>query len=599
MKSKLQMVKAGPVLPLAKVPTGITGFDEITYGGLPLGRTTLLRGGPGCGKTVFAVQTLVNAARDRHEPGILVAFEENANQIVANAATLGWDIPALSAKRLFFLDASLSPEMIQAGAFDLTRLLNVLQAVITESGAKHIVFDGIDVLLRLLDNPVAERREVYRVRDWLSRSGLTAIITQKVGADDDVSWQHYNFMQFMADCVVNLGHQVIAGSGFRNIRVMKYRGSGFLGDEFPITITEAGIQVTNRGPVELQYVVTKGRVSTGLPRLDAMLRGGYYRGSNVLISGAPGTAKSTLGGLFVAAACQRGERAMYVNFDEGADQITRNLSSVGIRLKPHQRSGLLKIYSTRTRGPNIEDQFGELRRLIRAHKPKCLVIDPLSALSSKLAHLASADATQMFLDYLKAEGITVINTSLLDGPDVSESTATGISTIADTWIHLSYVVHEGERNRALTIVKSRGSGHSNQVRELTLSDAGVSLTDVYTAQGQVLMGVARWEREQEERANKKQTLRASEIARVKLNSAQAEAAARLKAISTEMEVRKAEIALLSLEMASASSLIATDRIALRKLRHADDEPVLPERNGRKAHAQGNGKKPQAPAVRGQ
>lgn len=584
MKRKPRPKASMAVTPLPKVPTGITGFDEITYGGLPRGRTTLVRGGPGCGKTVFAVQSLVNAARDRREPGILVAFEENAGQIVANAATLGWDIPALTAKRLFFLDASLSPEMTQSGDLDLTHLLNVLQAVSEEAGAKHIVFDGIDVLLRLLDNPVAERREVYRVRDWLSRSGLSAIITQKVGADDDLSWQHYNFMQFMADCVVSLGHQVVAGSSFRNLRVMKYRGSGFLGDEFPITITNAGIQVTNRGPIELHYHVTNERVSSGLPRLDAMLSGGYYRGSNILISGAPGTAKSTLAGLFVAAACARGERAMYVNFDESATQIVRNLGSVGIRLGPHQKSGLLKIYSTRTRGPNIEDQFGELRSVIRAHKPRCLVVDPLSALSSKLAHIASADATQMFLDYLKAEGITIVNTSLLDGPDVGEATATGISTIADTWIHLSYVVHEGERNRALTIVKSRGTGHSNQVRELRLSDAGVALTDVFTAQGQVLMGVARWEREQEELAARRLALRTAEIARVKLSSAQAEAAARLTVISTEMELRKAEMALLDLEMASASDVLATDRLALRKLRHADEEIPVPARNGGKHHA---------------
>ena len=584
MKRKPRPQASMPLTPLPKVPTGITGFDEITHGGLPLGRTTLVRGGPGCGKTVFAVQSLVNAARDRGEPGILVAFEENAGQIVANAATLGWDIPALTAKRLFFLDASLSPEMTQSGNFDLTHLLNVLQAVSEEAGAKHIVFDGIDVLLRLLDNPVAERREVYRVRDWLARHGLTAIITQKVGTDDDLSWHHYNFMQFMADCVVTLGHQVVAGSSFRNLRVMKYRGSGFLGDEFPITITQAGIQVTNRGPVELHYAVTNERISSGIPRLDAMLDGGYYRGSNILVSGAPGTAKSTLAGLFVAAACARGERAMYVNFDEGATQIVRNLGSVGIRLAPHQKSGLLKIYSTRTRGPNIADQFGELRSVIRAHKPRCLVVDPLSALSSKLAHLASADATQMFLDYLKAEGITVVNTSLLDGPDVGEATATGISTIADTWIHLSYVVHEGERNRALTIVKSRGTGHSNQVRELSLSDAGVTLTDVFTAQGQVLMGVARWEREQEELAARKLALRTSEIARVKLRSAQAEAAARLTAITTEMELRKAEMALLDLEMTSASDVLVTDRLALRKLRHADEELPLPARNGGKHHA---------------
>ena len=579
MKKKL--LKSMARTPLAKVPTGITGFDQITYGGLPLGRTTLVRGGPGCGKTVFALQLLVDGARDRHEPGILVAFEENANHIVANAATLGWDIPALAAKRLFFLDASLSPEMVQAGAFDLTRLLNMLLALCEESGAKLIVFDGIDVLLRLLDNPVAERREIYRVRDWIARTGLTAIITQKVGADDNVSQQHYDFMQFMADCVVNLGHHVVDGSSFRNIRIMKYRGSGFLSDEFPITITDTGIQVTNRGPVELAYVVTNERVSSGLPRLDVMLRGGYYRGSNVLISGKPGTAKSTLAGLFAAAACERGERAMYVNFDEGATQIIRNLSSVGIRLAPHQKSGLLKIYSTRTRGPNIEDQFGALRAMIRVQKPTCLVIDPLSALSSKLAHVASADATQRFLDFLKIEGITVVNTSLLDGPDIGEDTATGISTIADTWIHVSYIVNEGERNRSLTIVKSRGSGHSNQVRELTLADSGVTLTDVFTAQGQVLMGVARWEREQEERADKTRALGASELARLKLKLAQAEAAARLLVINTEMEARNAEIALLDTDLTTASELLATDRVTLRKLRHADEELPVPRRGGKK------------------
>lgn len=580
MKLKAKVRTSVPFTSLRKVPTGITGFDEITYGGLPIGRTTLVRGGPGCGKTVFAMQTLVNGARDRREPGILVAFEENANQIVANAATLGWNIRALAAKKLFFLDAVLSPKAKAVGGIDLTRQLNVLQAFVTEAGAKCIVFDGIDVLLRLLDNPGAERREIYRLRDWIARSGLTAIITQKGGSDDDPNAQHYNFMQFMADCVVTLGHQVVAGSSFRNIRVMKYRGSGFLGDEFPITISGKGIQVSNRGPVELQYRVTDERVSSGLPRLDVMLGGGYYRGSNVLISGAPGTAKSTLAGLFVAAACERGERAMYVNFDEGATQIVRNLSSVGIQLQPHQQSGLLRIYSTRTRGANIEEQFGELRRVIEEHRPKCLVIDPLSALSSKLAHLASADATQMFLDYLKIKGITVVNTSLSDGPDVGEVTATGISTIADTWIHVSYVVNEGERNRALTIVKSRGTGHSNQVRELTLSDSGVTLTDVFTAQGQVLMGVARWEREQEELATKKQSLRASAIARVKLNSAQAEAAARLTVITTEIEVRKAELALLDLEIASASDLRATDRVTLRKLRYADEELPPPKPSGK-------------------
>jgi len=477
------------------------------------------------------------------------------------------------------------PDPAEAGEFDLLGMLNLLRAKAEELHAKRIVFDGIDVLLSLLDDPIAERREIYRIRDWLTQTGLTAIITQKVGGVED---QRYTFLQFMVDCVVVLRHQVTDGSAFRNLRVVKYRGSGFSGDEFPISLGSAGLQLTNRGPNELQYEVSDERISTGLPRLDNMLRGGYHRGSNVVISGAPGTAKSTLSGLFAIAACQRGERTLYVSFDEGAAQIVRNLRSVGVRLAPHQKSGLLKIYSTRTRGPNIEDQFGDLRAKVRAHRPRCLVIDPLSALSTKVAHLASADATQQFLDFLKGEGVTVVNTSLMDGLNTDETTATGISTIADTWIHVSYVVQDGERNRALTIVKSRGTGHSNQVRELTLSNEGVSLTDVFVAQGKVLMGVARWEWEQAEHAAKKRTQVASELKRLQLQLAQAEAAARLQVVRTEMEARSAEIELLALATGSASKLLATDREVLRKMRHADTEVRVSKRAGAKAGAVRNG-----------
>jgi circadian clock protein KaiC len=552
-----------------KMLTGIKGFDEISDGGLPRGRTTLVMGGPGCGKTVFALQALVNGARDAKEAGIFVAFEESTRQIVANAATFGWDLPALTRKKLFFLDAQLAPEVVRAGEFDLIGMLTLLQAKARELGATRVVFDGIDVLLGLLDDPAAERRELYRIRDWLARTGLTAIITQKAGgteADD-----RYAFLQFMVDCVVVLRHQVVDGSAFRNLRVMKYRGSGFAGDEFPITLTAEGMQLTNRGPTELAYEVTDERISSGLSRLDHMLNGGYHRGSNVLISGAPGTAKSTLSGLFAAAACKRGERTLYVSFDEGAAQIVRNLRSVDIRLGPHVKSGLLSMYSTRTRGPNVEDQFGALRAKVREHRPRCLVIDPLSALSTKLSHLASADAAQQFLDFLKAEGITVLNTSLMDGLSTDEATATGISTIADTWIHLSYVVQDGERNRALTIVKSRGTGHSNQVRELRLADDGVSLADVFVAQGKVLMGVARWEWEQEELAGAKRTRVATELKRLQLQLSQAEAAARLEVVRTEMDARTAEMAVLADATGSASKLLKTGRAVLRKMRHADEE----------------------------
>jgi circadian clock protein KaiC len=546
--------------------TGIQGFDEITLGGLPRGRTTLVIGGPGCGKTVFALQALVNGAHHTNEAGIFVAFEESSSQIVANAATFGWDLTALQKKKLFFLDARLSPQVVKAGGFDLIGMLTLLQAKADEIHAKRIVFDGIDVLLGLLGDPIAERREVYRLRDWLTQTGLTGIITQKVGGPEVDP--HYGFLQFMVDCVVVLQHDVVDGSAFRNLRVKKYRGSGFSGDEFPITLTTEGLQLTNRGPAELEYKVTDERVSTGLPRLDHMLRGGYHRGSNVLISGAPGTAKSTLAALFAFAACERGERTLFVSFDEGQAQIVRNFRSVGLNLTPHQKSGLLEIYSMRTRGPNIDDQFGDLRARVQAYRPRCLVIDPLSALSANIAHRASADAAQQFLDYLKAQGISIVSTSLME---TSDSTGAGISTIVDTWIHLSYVEQDGERNRALTIIKSRGTGHSNQVRELTLSDDGVTLTDVFVAQGKVLRGVARWEWEQEELARITRTEAAAERKRLQLELCQAEAAARLLVIQTEIEARSAEIAVLADATGAASKVERTDRATMRIMRHADED----------------------------
>jgi len=570
-----------------KLVTGIVGFDEITGGGLPRGRTTLVIGGAGCGKTVFALQTLVHGARRKKEASIFVAFEESAGQIIANAATFGWDLPSLAKKKLFFLDAQLSPDVVKAGEFDLIGMLSVLKAKAEQLKATRIVFDGIDVLLNLLNDDVAERREVYRIRDWLVETGLTGIITQKAGGETE---QRLGFLQFMVDCVVVLRHQVQDGSAFRNLRVVKYRGSAFAGDEFPITLTSDGMQLTNRGPTELTYEVSDERVSTGLPRLDHMLKGGYHRGSNVLISGAPGTAKSTLSGLFTAAACARGERILYVSFDEGAAQIVRNLRSVNIQLAPHLKSGLLKMYSTRTRGPNVEDQFFALRAQVRLHNPTCLVIDPLSALSAKLSHLASADAAQQFLDYLKSEGITVVNTSLMDGLKTDEATATGISTIADTWIHLSYIVQDGERNRALTIVKSRGTGHSNQVRELSLSDEGVSLTDVFVAQGKVLMGVARWEWEQDQLAIQKRAKTATELKKLQLKLSQAEAKARLQVVQAEMDARAAEMALLVLATGSEKDLLASDLVVLREMRHADAQLLPKKEKTNGAHRGTNGHK---------
>ncbi len=325
MKRKTKIAhRSGP----AKIATDMPGFDALTRGGLPRGRTTLVIGGAGSGKTVFALQTLVSGARRREEPGIFVAFEENDKEIIANAASFGWDLPGLEKRKLFFLNAHLSPAVIQSGAFDLTGMLAILKAKQREMRATWIVFDGLDVLLTLLANPASELQEIYRIRDWLVENKLTGILTAKIGLDK-VSQTDYGFMQFMADCVIKLEQRVEEGVSVRRLQILKYRGSDFATGEYPLSIGQDGMEVAIPETRELGEEVTKERISAGFPRLDVMLGGGIFRGSSTLITGAPGTAKTTLAAKFAEAACKRGERTLYVSFDEGQATIMRNLTSVG------------------------------------------------------------------------------------------------------------------------------------------------------------------------------------------------------------------------------------------------------------------------------
>ncbi|HEX6060129.1 MAG TPA: circadian clock protein KaiC [Gemmatimonadaceae bacterium] len=554
-----------------KAPTGIPGFDEISRGGLPSGRVTLVVGGPGSGKTLFALETLVNGARLRQEAGVFVAFEENSRQIVANAATFGWDLPALERERLFFLDARLSPATIHGGEFDLGALLAALGAKCDELGAKRIVFDGLDVLLTLLDDPAAERREVYRLHEWLREREITGIMTAKSGDADRWLAERYAFMQFMVDCVVALQHRLSERVSIRTLRILKYRGSGFAENEFPIVISDSGIEVSSFGSPMLQYPASSERVSTGIARLDAMLAGGYYRGSSTLISGAPGTAKSTLAGAFVAAACERGERALWLSFDESAAQIARNLRSVGIDLAPHLASGRLVVHSVRTESRGAEEHLVDLRRRTEGHAPSVMVIDPISALAKTGGNVAAVHASLRMLDHARTRGITLICTSLVaDGETDSELTATQISTIADTWIHLAYLVKGGERNRTLTIVKSRGTRHSNQVRELLIADDGVSLADVYTAGGEVLVGTARWEREAELREAERRRRVESERRHRELELVEAEVSARISALQRELETRRAELESAESEEAGRRDRMESKLGELRR-RRFDDE----------------------------
>lgn len=562
-----------PAIPI-KAPTGITGFDEITGGGLPHGRTTLLMGGPGSGKTVFALQFLVHGAQDCKEPGIFVAFEETSKRIMANAKSFGWKLTELRRKKLYFLDAHPLPDLIQSGDFDLGGMLAALEVRIKEMGARRIVFDALDIVLALLPDPARKRREVYRLHTWLLDHELTGIITAKTGGDETISviQQTFGCMQFMVDCAVILSHSVTLGVSHRNLRVQKYRGSSFDENEAPFLIGTKGFEVADvRTPGRVTVQLTNERVSSGVERLDTMLDGGYYRGASVLITGYSGTAKTTLSAAFAEAACRRGEQTLFVSFDSDCNEVIRNLASVGFRLDQYLKNGCLRMISARSIAGSAETYLVRIKAFAREHEARCLVIDPVSTWYKSGNDLIAQSVADRLIDWAKMNGITLVCTSLLD--EMSKCAENGsslqISTLADTWIHLSYLVQAGERNRGLSIVKSRGTAHSNQVRELILSDAGVTLADTYTAGGEVLMGTLRWEKERAERAAAESVEATAKLNRVRLDAEEAELEVRLKSLQTLLTAKQLEKEVLIRSTRSHEGEQSRGRTQINELRGAD------------------------------
>jgi circadian clock protein KaiC len=566
-----------------KAQTGIAGFDEVTGGGLPKGRTTLLVGGPGSGKTIFSVQFLAYGAKVCKEPGIFVAFEEAPKRIVANLRGFNWKLEELQRQKLYFMDAQPMPELIQSGNFDLGGLLAALETKAREIGARRIVFDAMDVLLALLPDEAMRRREMHRLHQWLLDHELTALVTAKAGGQELGSphEQPFGFMQFMVDCSVILNHRVDQGVSQRNLRVQKYRGCSFNEDESPFVIGKDGFDVAmahtlGRADAEVSFE----RVSSGVKRLDTMLGGGYYRGACVLITGFPGTAKTTLSGAFAEAACRRGERTMFVSFDSDGSEVVRNLTSVGIQLARYVKSGHLRMISARTITGSAETLLVRIKSLVKQHKARCLVIDPVSALSKAGNELTAHAVAERLIDWSKSAGITLVCTSLLDevsGPAANASPLQ-VSTMADTWIHLNYLVQAGERNRGMSIIKSRGTSHSNQVRELILSDKGVTLADIYTAGGEVLMGTLRWQKESAERVTNEVAEVAGKLKRVCLDAEEAVLEVRAKSLKTELVAKQVEKALLVRTTESRKRELSGGRRRMRELRGADvAKPAKPAR----------------------
>ena len=570
--------KGRPFSHPSKARTGIEGFDEITGGGLPRGRTTLLSGGAGSGKTIFALQFLLHGARDFREPGIFVAFEETAERLATNARGFGWDLVGLQRlQKLYFMDAQPQADLIQTGAFDLGGMLAALGAQQKAMHARRIVFDALDIVLALLPDAAARRREVYRLNEWLVARQLTAVITSKSGgAEAGTSGPPpIDFMQFMVDCSMVLNHRVALGVSQRNLRVEKFRGSNFDENEAPFVIGRTGFDVAVSHLLGHTAKVSNQRVTTGVKRLDTMLGGGYFRGACVLVTGMPGTAKTTLCGAFAEAACRRGERTMFVGFDSDGTEVVRNLASVGIRLDRHVKSGLLRMVSARTISGSAETLLVHIKTLARDHRARCLLIDPVSTLSRAGNELTAHNVAERLIDWAKATGITLLCTSLID--EMNGLTGDGaklhVSTLADTWIHLNYLVQAGERNRGLSIVKSRGMAHSNQVRELILGRSGVTLADIYTASGEVLMGTLRWERERADRVAAQAAAAAGKLKRVSLDAEEAVLEVRVKSLRTKLVAKKVEQALLARTTESRKGELSRGRIRMRELRGADASVV--------------------------
>ncbi|OAI09251.1 circadian clock protein KaiC [Methylomonas methanica] len=563
-----------------KAPTGINGLDEITGGGLPHGRTTLLVGGPGSGKTILALQFLVYGALECREPGIFVAFEETSKSIVANAESFGWQIGELQDEKLFFVDAQPKPELIQAGDFDLGGMLAGLEALIQQMGARRIVFDALDMVLALLPDAAAKRREIYRLHDWLLAHEVTGIITLKAGGDESetIGQNPFSFMQFMVDCAVILNHCVVLGVSQRSLRVQKYRGSSFDENESAFLIGKQGFEVAVARTLDrVDAEVTNERISSGVSRLDTMLGGGYYRGSSILITGFSGTAKTTLSGTFAEAACGRGEHTLFVSFDSDGSEVIRNLASVGIHLEQHVNNGSLRMVSARAITGSAETYLVRIKTLAKEHQARCLVIDPVSTWSKSGNDLNVHSVAERLIDWSKAEGITMVCTRLLDEMSslAEGSSPLVISSLVDTWVHLNYLVQAGERNRGLSIVKSRGSAHSNQVRELILSNDGVTLADTYTAGGEVLMGTLRWEKERAERVAHEAVDDVVKLKRVKLDAEEAELEVRLKSLQVELQAKQLEKASLLRATQSHAGELSRSRTRMGELRGADAEEQAP------------------------
>jgi circadian clock protein KaiC len=496
---------------LPKSPTSIQGLDEITGGGLPKGRPTLVCGGAGCGKTLFAMEFLVRGATQYNESGVFISFEETEKELMANVASLGFDLDDLVKHKKIWLEHIHIErnEIAQSGDYDLEGLFIRIHHAIESIGAQRVVLDTVESLFSELPSPHILRAELRRLFHWLKKKGVTTIITAERG---DGTLTREGLEEYVSDCVILLDHRVTDQSSIRRLRIVKYRGSMHGTNEYPFLIDEDGFSVLPVTSLGLNHASSQERISTGIPRLDTMLSGkGYFRGSTVLVSGTAGTGKTSIAAQFVEAACKRGERVLYFTFEESPSQLMRNMLSIGINLEPWVKKRLLQFHATRPTHYGLETHLTTSIKLVNKYKPNIVVLDPINAFV--LGENQSEVKTMLLrlVDFLKMNKITAFFTSLNSTGDVMEITDVYISSLIDTWLLLRDIEIGGERNRGLYVLKSRGMAHSNQIREFKLTNHGIELLDVYVGAEGVLTGSARLS--QEAKDNAEQLLRQQEIGR--------------------------------------------------------------------------------------
>ncbi len=559
---------------LSKSPTGIQGFDEITGGGLPTGRPTLLCGGAGCGKTLFGMEFLVRGATLFNEPGVFMSFEETNEELIKNVASLGFDLEDLVKHKKIALDHVHveRSEIEETGEYDLEGLFIRIGYAIDSIGAKRVVLDTIESLFAGLPNQLILRAELRRLFRWLKDKGVTAIITGERGEE---TLTRQGLEEYVSDCVIMLDHRVTEQASTRRLRVVKYRGSMHGTNEYPFLIDENGFSVLPITSLGLKHIISNERISSGITALDKMLEGkGYFRGSTVLVSGTAGVGKTSIASHFAEAACKRGERVLYFCFEESPNQLMRNMLSIGINLEPWVHKGLLQFQATRPTNYGLEMHLAATHKAVNNFKPHIVILDPINTFVIGDQGIGVKTMLMRIVDYLKSNQITALFTSLTAANESTlEFTDVGISSLIDTWLLLRDIELSGERNRGMYVLKSRGMAHSNQIREFILTDHGVELREVYIGARGVLTGSARIAQEANENAER--LTRKNDIERKKREIERKRKAleAQIMTLRTDFESEESEaIKMIETEQDTIKRL-EQDKIEMAESREADIENI--------------------------